>query len=114
MTLYDQIQPVKETEEPLPIDSLPIHQKFIKVLQENGISSLLPIQSKAIEAGLLDGNDILAVSDTTSGKSLIGELAGIKAAMEGKTYIYLSPLVALANQKYHEYVEKFQEKRAQR
>jgi helicase len=108
ITLYDQVPAIEESTEPRLISTLPISPKFVKVLKKHGISSLLPIQILALEAGLLKGKDILAVSDTTSGKSLVGELAGIKTAMEGKTYIYLSPLVALANQKYHEYVDKFE------
>ncbi len=108
MTLYDQVQAVKEPEEKITINTLPIPSKFIDVLQKYGIQYLLPIQVKAIDAGLLEGKSLLAVSDTTSGKSLVGELAGLKTAMEGKTYIYLSPLVALANQKYHEYREKYE------
>lgn len=108
MTLYDQVQAVKEPEEKIAVNTLPIPSEFIDVLQKYGIEYLLPIQVKAIAAGLLEGKSLLAVSDTTSGKSLVGELAGLKTAMEGKTYIYLSPLVALANQKYHEYREKYE------
>ncbi|MFX1474112.1 MAG: DUF5814 domain-containing protein [Promethearchaeota archaeon] len=107
MTLYDQVQATEEEQQRQPVKSLPIPQEFIQVLENYGITRLLPIQAKAIEAGLLEGKSILAVSDTTSGKSLVGELAGIKSALQGKTYIYLSPLVALANQKYHEYREKY-------
>ncbi len=108
MTLYDQIQAVKEPEEKTSVRTLPLPSELITILEENGIDFLLPIQVKAVKAGLLQGEPILVVSDTTSGKSLIGELAGLKAAMKGKTYIYLSPLVALANQKYHEYREKYE------
>jgi helicase len=108
MTLYDQVQAVKDPEEKIPLTSLPIPMELVKVFQSSGIEYLLPIQVKALNAGLLEGQAILAVSDTTSGKSLVGELAGLTAAMHGKVYIYLSPLVALANQKYHEYREKFE------
>jgi len=108
ITLYDQIPAIEDKTKPKSISTLPISPKFVKVLKNHGISSLLPIQILAVEGGLLDGEDILVVSDTTSGKSLVGELAGIEAAMEGRTYIYLSPLVALANQKYHEYVNTYE------
>ncbi len=107
MTLYDQVQATEEDQQRQTIKSLPIPSEFKQVLEKHGIKTLLPIQGKAIEAGLLEGKSILAVSDTTSGKSLVGELAGITSALQGKTYIYLSPLVALANQKYHEYREKY-------
>ncbi|MFX1581648.1 MAG: DUF5814 domain-containing protein [Promethearchaeota archaeon] len=109
MTLYDQVQAVKEPEEKVPLASLSIPKKLIDVFEQSGVEFLLPIQVKALDSGLLEGQSILAVSDTTSGKSLVGELAGLKAAMQGKVYIYLSPLVALANQKYHEYRDKFEQ-----
>ncbi len=108
MTLYDQVHAVKEPEAKIPIKSLPLPSKVTQVLARYGIEFLLPIQAKAVKAGLFDSKPILAVSDTTSGKSLVGELAGLKAAMQGKIYIYLSPLVALANQKYHEYRDKYE------
>jgi len=108
MTLYDQVHAVKEPEKKVSVATLPIPTELIEELERSGIEYLLPIQVKAVNAGLLDGKSILAVSDTTSGKSLVGELAGLRAAMQGKVYIYLSPLVALANQKYHEYREKFE------
>ncbi len=108
MTLYDQVHAVKDPEKKVPVATLPIPKELIEELERSGIKYLLPIQVKAVNAGLLDGKSILAVSDTTSGKSLVGELAGLRAAMQGKVYIYLSPLVALANQKYHEYREKFE------
>ena len=107
ITLYDQIQATTEDVRRTPLEGIPIPPEFAQVLRRHGITSLLPIQTKALEAGLMEGENLLVVSGTTSGKSLVGELAGVTAALKGKTYIYLSPLVALANQKYHEYRERY-------
>ena len=69
---------------------------------------LLPVQALAINAGLLDGENLLVVSATASGKTLIGELAGIIHALEGGKFLFLTPLVALANQKYRDFKKKYQ------
>ena len=56
------------------------------------------IQTDAIHAGLLEGNSIMVSSPTGSGKTLVGEMALLRAYMEGRKGIYLVPLRALANQ----------------
>ena len=66
--------------------------------------SLTPIQSKTIEAGLLNNNSILACAPTASGKTLVATMAITKTLSKGKS-IYLVPLKALANEKYKEYQE---------
>ena len=53
---------------------------------------------------------MLVVAPTTTGKTLVGELGGITNALKGAKMIYLSPLVALANQKYEEFKRQLYEK----
>ncbi len=49
----------------------------------------------------MEGRNQLVVSATATGKSLIGEMAGVKNLLGGKgKLLFLVPLVALANQKY--------------
>ncbi len=70
--------------------------------------TLLPVQSLAIDNGLLDGDDQLVVSATATGKTLVGELAGINRMLndDGKM-LFLVPLVALANQKHEDFKERY-------
>ena len=82
------------------IESLNIPEDFRKVLLDEGLETLLPVQEMVLKQGLLDGKSLLIVSSTSSGKTLIGELAGIPRAMKGEKMVYLSPLVALTNEKY--------------
>ncbi|MHA2003910.1 MAG: DEAD/DEAH box helicase [Candidatus Thorarchaeota archaeon] len=56
------------------------------------------IQKTSIERGLLDGASIMVCSPTGSGKTLVGEMALLRAALTGKKGIYLVPLKALAVQ----------------
>ncbi|MHA1935937.1 MAG: DEAD/DEAH box helicase [Candidatus Thorarchaeota archaeon] len=56
------------------------------------------IQQTAIESGLLKGNSLMVCSPTGSGKTLVGELALLRAAITGTKGLYLVPLRALAHQ----------------
>ena len=65
------------------------------------------MQSLALRNGLLKGENLLVVSATASGKTLIGEIAGVPNTMNGKKFMFLTPLVALANQKYRDFNKKY-------
>ncbi len=56
------------------------------------------VQVDAIENGLLDGTSIMVSSPTGSGKTLIGEMALLRAVFEGRKGLYIVPLRALARQ----------------
>ncbi|UCE11154.1 MAG: DEAD/DEAH box helicase [Candidatus Thorarchaeota archaeon] len=99
LTLVDEIT-AEISERRKGIDSLPLPDEVKEVLASEGLESLLPIQELVIEAGLLKDESLLIVSSTSSGKTLLGELAGVPKAMSGKRMVYLSPLVALTNEKY--------------
>lgn len=84
---------------------LPLPYPFVEAAH---IESLMPVQQLAYEAGLLYGKDLLVVSATASGKTFIGEMAGLKNYLEGRGQVlFLVPLVALANQKYERFLERY-------
>ncbi len=106
-TLFDII-PGKKAETEIKVNSLNrIPRNFREQLVKDGIKTLLPVQKAAIDRGLFDNKDLLIVAGTTSGKTLVGELAGIPKAMKGKKFVYLSPLVALTNQKYEQFKKRY-------
>jgi helicase len=88
----------------LKISELSVPQPVKDVLDSLGIKELFPPQEDTIRAGLLEGQNIVLASPTASGKTLIAELASMKHVLEnhGKV-IYLSPLRALASEKYEEF-----------
>ncbi|MEM2143262.1 MAG: DEAD/DEAH box helicase, partial [Candidatus Thorarchaeota archaeon] len=47
------------------------------------------VQKSAIEVGLLDGRSVLVCSPTGSGKTLVGEMALMRAYLEGQKGMYL-------------------------
>jgi len=107
LTKFDEISPTVEDVDPVPVDSLNLHPGMQSKL-ESRFDTLLPVQSLAVENGVLDGADQLVVSATATGKTLVGEMAGIDRALTGEgTLLFLVPLVALANQKYQEFQDRY-------
>jgi len=74
----------------------------------SNLTSLTPIQEKAITAGLLDKKSLLICAPTASGKTLIATMAIANSIATGKA-IYLVPLKALASEKYKEYLALFKD-----
>ncbi|HIP89912.1 MAG TPA: DEAD/DEAH box helicase, partial [Thermococcus paralvinellae] len=107
ITKWDELKPKKIKVKKLSIDELEIPEEFKEVLKEEGVRELLPVQSLAIQHGLLKGDNLLIVSATASGKTLIAELAGIPKALNGEKMLFLVPLVALANQKYEDFRRRY-------
>ncbi len=88
----------------MKVTELDLPKTIIEFLHESGIVTLYPPQEKSIKAGLLDGQSILVSAPTASGKTLIALLATIKHLIEKKgKIVYLSPLKALASEKYSEF-----------
>jgi len=86
------------------ISELPVPEPLKEVTLRSGISELYPPQEEAINAGVLECKNLVLASPTASGKTLIAELSGLKHILEknGKV-IYLTPLRALANEKFDEF-----------
>jgi len=107
LTLYDKISTENSINLPeIRIDHLDIPKKLIDSFKKQG-THLLPVQVLAIQAGLLEKENLLVVSATASGKTLIGEIAGIPKALTGGKLLFLTPLVALANQKYRDFKKRY-------
>ncbi|MBG0768882.1 DEAD/DEAH box helicase [Methanococcus maripaludis] len=91
------------------INELDIPDFLKEIIKNRGIDELLPVQTLSVKAGLLKNDNLLITSATSSGKTLIGELAGIKNISEKKgKFLFLVPLVALANQKYVEFKDRYE------
>jgi putative ATP-dependent RNA helicase len=106
LTLYDKISTGSDNIPKVSMDDLKIPLELKKILKGHG-KHLLPVQALTLKNGLLEGENLLVVSATASGKTLIGELAGVPGAMDGEKFIFLTPLVALANQKYRDFKKKY-------
>ena len=125
LTKFDTISATVDDVDPVSTDSLGLHPQLQSMI-ESRFDELLPVQSLSVRNGLFDsaerssanhasgqrpradGDDQLVVSATATGKTLIGELAGINRALndEGKM-LFLVPLVALANQKHEDFRDRY-------
>jgi replicative superfamily II helicase len=66
------------------------------------------LQLKAVnDYGVLDGRSLLVVAPTSSGKTLIGEVAAIQAVIAGKKAAFLLPYRALVNEKFEEFSQRY-------
>ncbi len=88
----------------MKVRDLEIPDDIVAHLNSNGIETLYPPQRMAVKAGLMDGKSILVSAPTASGKSLIALLALLSMLKRGgRKAVYLSPLKALAAEKYNEF-----------
>lgn len=88
----------------MKVTDLAIPESVKEVVIKSGIVDLYPPQEEAIKAGALDGRNLVLASPTASGKTLVAEFCALKHIVEagGKT-IYLTPLRALASEKFDEF-----------
>ncbi|MGB9748943.1 MAG: DEAD/DEAH box helicase [Candidatus Woesearchaeota archaeon] len=85
-----------------------LKEELYNILESEGIEELRPAQEKAIRAGLLNGKNLLICTPTASGKTLIAEIAMVNTILSnGGKAVYISPLKALANEKYNDFRRKY-------
>ena len=90
---------------PVLVSGLDLPGPALDLLAAEGYESLYPPQAAAVEAGLLGGKSVLVSAPTASGKTLVAFLsmmAHLSAGRPGKI-VYLSPLRALASEKFAEF-----------
>ena len=89
------------------MDELP--EIIIKTLKKRGVNELRQPQNLSIKKGLLEGKNLVVSSPTSSGKTLIAEIAMVKHfENRGKT-LYIVPLKSLASEKFNSFKERYGE-----
>ncbi len=83
--------------------------EVIALWRERESDTLLPLQEMAVKRyRLFEKGNRLIQAPTSSGKTFIGEMAALQTAMRRKKVVYLVPLKALAEEKYHDFREKYE------
>ena len=86
------------------IVDLDIPDQLKALLNDLGYETLYPPQEEAIKHGLLEGRNLLITTPTASGKTLIAMMAAAKTVLDKDAkVVYLTPLRALASEKYDEF-----------
>ncbi|MCD6263718.1 DEAD/DEAH box helicase [Candidatus Bathyarchaeota archaeon] len=89
----------------LRVESLDVPREVREVLIKEGIETLYPPQEEAIRVGVLKGRSLVMATPTASGKTLVAVLCALKHVIEeGGKVLYLTPLRALAWEKYEEFL----------
>lgn len=72
------------------------------------IPGLNELQLSAInDYGVLDGENLVVTAPTTSGKTMIGELAALKNAQTRQRAVFLLPMRALVNDKFDQFTRLY-------
>jgi len=107
LTKFDEVSATVDEVDPVRTADLDVHPALGDRLEDR-FETLLPVQSLSVRNGLLEGDDQLVVSATATGKTLVGELAGVDRALRGGgKLLFLVPLVALANQKHEDFEDRY-------
>jgi helicase len=68
------------------------------------IPALNELQLAAVnDYGVLDGQNLLVTAPTSSGKTMVGELAALRRVLDRRRALFLLPMRALVNDKYEQF-----------
>jgi len=85
-----------------------IPREVVEVWETEEGPNLLPVQERAVRSTrLFDGGNLIVQAPTSAGKTFIGEMAAVHAALARKKVCYLVPLKALAEEKYADFSKKY-------
>ena len=88
----------------MKVSQIDLPKQLTDFLSSIGYETLYPTQESSVDAGLLEGKNILVSAPTASGKTLIALLAILNHIFKKKgKIVYLSPLKALASEKFSEF-----------
>lgn len=81
---------------------------LLEIWEQHQGDFLLPVQEVAVQRyGLFEGQSLVISSPTSSGKTFVGEMAAMRATFAGKRVLYLTPLRALAEEKFQTFRERY-------
>jgi replicative superfamily II helicase len=90
------------------LEAYGIDDKVVDLWKAAGHNELLPVQEQVIKKHrVLEGHNVLVFSPTSSGKTLVGEMAAVKVARAHGRVLYLVPQKALAEEKFREFEKKY-------
>ncbi len=90
-------------------DAPGLSEELLSTLKSWGISHFTDIQKLSLDAGVAVGSSLIVCSPTSSGKTLVGEIAIFSALQRGHKCLYLVSHKALADQKYVDFEKRIGE-----
>ena len=87
----------------MKISELDLQGRYIEFLNSLNFITLYPPQADCVSSGLLKNQNLLVSTPTASGKTLVAIIATLKHIEHSGKIVYLSPLRALASEKYFDF-----------
>ena len=84
-----------------------VDEQLKESLRRWGFDQLTDVQQRALAAGVASRRSLVVCAPTSSGKTLIGEIAVLRALRRGDRCLYLVSHKALAAQKYSDFEARF-------
>ncbi|HEV2139981.1 MAG TPA: DEAD/DEAH box helicase [Candidatus Dormibacteraeota bacterium] len=84
-------------------------ESLVQEFEDSRPFDLDPFQREAIDKLDRGRGGVLVSAPTSSGKTIVAEYAIFRALREGAKVLYTTPLKALSNQKYHDFVRAYGE-----
>jgi len=84
-------------------------ESLVDEFEESLPFELDPFQREAIDKLERGRSGVLVSAPTSSGKTVVAEYAIFRALMDGAKVLYTTPLKALSNQKFHDFVRAYGE-----
>ena len=101
---FPDIQGLRVTNDIADLTGFGIPDSVVSVWTHQFSGGLNDLQLAAVnDYRILDGDSLLVVAPTSSGKTFIGEMAATRAIIEGRKAVFLLPYRALVNEKYDQF-----------
>src|ERR1700752_2779152 len=86
------------------LEQLGMPENMIEAWESGGIEELTELQETCLtNHELLSGRNTLIVAPTSAGKTFVGEVLAVRAALDLKRVLYVVPFKALAEEKYRRF-----------
>lgn len=107
---FPERAPIRTTGDFMELAGYGIPDEVLCAWRDRYPAGLNKLQIAAVnEHNVLGGNSLLTVAPTSAGKTFVGEMAAIKAIVEGRKAVFLLPYKALVNEKFEDFTTLYQD-----